>query len=149
MTASRDQLNSEVSNAGAYCGIVDGVADAQLQTAQQGVIHVQYQNGFELKVFLNRSADAGLEFVGQLDRRGDLHAQPARTFVVQFVQRPANRPDQIEAIVIVQDQQKLVEDVAGLARERLVKSFLARVAPHRGPGEQRFEAGGALDGRGA
>jgi hypothetical protein len=31
MTASRDQLISEVINAGAYRGIVDLVADAQLQ----------------------------------------------------------------------------------------------------------------------
>src|SRR5437016_2192627 len=130
MTAARDQLGSEVVNFRADGGIVDGVADADLQAAQQGGVHVQIQNRLQMKICSNRGLDARLVFVGQGHGRKDRDMHAVGAVVIKLVYGSANRAAQVEAIVIVEDQEELVDHLASPARKRLLDRFLASFASY-------------------
>ena len=86
-----------------------------MMPAQQAWIHVQLQHRFEAETLAYRLGNAILVLVRQIDGGIDVHAQPVGAFVAQIMQGAANRADQIEAVVIVQDQQEIPEDAAGPA----------------------------------
>src|SRR5436190_16441573 len=68
MTASFDQLIAKVVQSSANGGIVNRVADAHLEPAQQGGIDVQHQHRLELKIRMKLGPESNLHVLAQRHR---------------------------------------------------------------------------------
>src|SRR5438105_4791037 len=95
MTASRDDLVLEVIQTGADGGVELAVADADLQPAQERRVDVRHQHRLQVEAPPYRLGDAAGVFVGQGHGGVDVHLDATVPLVVEVVQGPADRAEQV------------------------------------------------------
>src|SRR5690242_36227 len=141
IAASLNQLVPEVSQAGADGTVVHPVADLDHQAAEQ----VRVDPGFQDRLPLESGAQLLLEalalVVGQ--RRGalDADADAVRPLLVEAAVGGQDRPEQVEPLVVIQDEEEVEEDVAGPPLEGRADHRRLALAADRPAGEEALELG--------
>src|SRR5262249_29959691 len=141
MTASRYEFTANGFEFPADGGVVDPVADAHHQSAQQVGIDPLLQNRLDLEG-LAQLADEPLALVGgQLHRRAHLDADTPGPLVAEVAVGRGDGTQEIEPFVFVEDLEEVEESRAGAALEGAGQHLgLFRAADHGGR-EERLQVG--------
>ena len=113
MTASRNDFGADVIQLAADRGVVEHVADADVETAQKSGIDAGHQDRLDMEGLADSLGQAVLLLVGQGHGGTDLNADAARMLVVQVAVSDMDSPKQIEPLVIVQDLKEVIKQFAG------------------------------------
>src|SRR5262249_19237561 len=129
MAASRDDLVANGFQPLPDRRIIDPIAHADDHAAQEIGIEPGFEQWLLVKTLPELVQQALALIVGQRHDRADLHSHPPGTLIPQIAVGGEDRPNQIQPLVIVQDQQEIHEQLAGPApEERLNHSRLVTAA---------------------
>src|SRR5262249_3198315 len=139
MTASLDELFSEVVQARAYRGVVEPVAYFHDQAAEQLGIDPRLQDRLLLKRLAQLAHQTLSLVVSQGGSGAYLHAHPAGTLIVQLAIGRRDGAEGVEPVMLVQDIEEIAEDFGRFALEGRVQQ-MGFAVPADGPtGQDRLQ----------
>src|SRR5262245_1833269 len=139
ITASFDQLVADGFELRAHRGVVEPVADADVQAGGQFGGHAGLQQGLEPERVAELVRQPLPLVVGQGHGRDDLHRPAVGPAVAQLTEGGGDQPQQTEPVVVVEDVQEVEKGFTGATLEDLFEGRRLLLPAHRSGGQEGFE----------
>src|SRR5947209_8907838 len=136
ITTSRDDLVANILQLGLDGFVIEPIADAYDQAAEQIRVCLRFQQRFLVQGRAQLLAQAFLLIVRQRHRAPDLNLDASSPLVEQFLVGGNDRVQHVQALMVVEHQEEVKKQIAGPAGEDGVQDRGLAFAVHGATGQE-------------